>query len=390
MHMRSLSLVLAPALLLGSVPVRAADPMFDASRLHEVRIVIDPSDWKALRDNYRANDYYAANVSIDGEVIEQVGIRSRGKGSRSGEKPALLIDTNKYVAGREFHGYKTIVLLNLVQDQSMVRESLALPVFAAMGIPASQIGHARVTVNDEYWGVYNIKEDVTKPFLANNLGGDKEGNLFKYEWADAWGFSTRGGNADAYIPLPFEPKTNEKSLDSAALLDFVKAINDSPDASFLSDVSKSIDPDQFLTYIAVENALAESDGILGTQGMNNFYLYQLAGQSRFVFIVWDKNTSLQNPTWPLYSRVDANVLARRLLAIPAKKQFYVDQVKKAVDTYVNSSWLGPKLESLYALIRESALADTKKPYSNNDFELAVSGLRGIIAGRQADVASQAQ
>lgn len=389
MHMRSLSLVLAQALLLSAAPARAADPMFDAGRLHEVRIVIDSSDWKALRDNYRTNDYYAANVSIDGEVIEQVGVRSRGKGSRSGEKPALLIDTNKYVAGREFHGYKTIVLLNLVQDQSMIRESLALPVFAAMGIPASQIGHARVTVNDEYWGVYNIKEDVTKPFLQGNLG-DKEGNLFKYEWADEWGFSTRGGNADAYIPLPFEPKTNEKSLDPTALLEFVKAINDSPDASFLSEVSKYVDPDQFLTYIAVENALAESDGILGGQGMNNFYLYQLTGQSKFVFIVWDKNTSLQNPTWPLYNRVDANVLARRLLAIPSKKQLYVDQVKKAVSTYVNSSWLEPKLEALYTLIRESAIADTKKPYSNNDFELAVSGLRGIIAGRQADVAAQAQ
>jgi spore coat protein CotH len=365
--------------------------MFDPSRLHEVRIRIDATDWKALRDNFRTNDYYAANVSIDGEVIEQVGIRSRGKGSRSGQKPALLIDTNKYVSGREFHGYKTIVLLNLVQDQSMLRESLALPVFTAMGIPASQIGHARVTVNDEYWGVYNIKEDVTKPFLSNNLAGDKEGNLYKYEWADEWGFTTRGGDAGAYIPLPFEPKTNEKSLDPTPLIDFVnKAINGSSDASFLTEVSKYIDPDQFLTYIAVENALAESDGILGAQGMNNYYLYQYTGQNKFVFIVWDKNTSLQSPSWPLYSRVDKNVLARRLIAIPAKKQVYVDQVKKAVNTYVNSSWLGPKMEAIYTMIRESALADTKKPYSNDAFELAISGLRGIIAARQADVASQAQ
>jgi spore coat protein CotH len=390
MRLRSSLLLLAPALLLGAASVRAGDPMFDPGRLHEVRIVMDPADWQALRANFRTNDYYAANVSIDGEVIQQVGIRSRGKGSRSAEKPALLIDTNKYVAGQEFHGYKTIVLLNLVQDQSMLRESLALPVFTAMGIAASQIGHTRVTVNNEYWGVYNIKEDVTKPFLQNNLG-DKEGTLYKYEWADEWWFTTRGGNAEAYIPLPFEPKTNEKSLDPAPLIDFVnKAINESSDASFLGEVSKYIDPDQFLTYIAVENAIAESDGMLGQQGMNNFYLYQLTGQNKFVFIVWDKNTSYQNPSWPLYKNVEQNVLARRLLTIPTKKQLYVDQVKKAVNSYVNTPWLGPKLEAMYTMIRESALADTKKPYTNTEFELSVSGLRGIIGARQADVSSQAQ
>ena len=71
------------ALLLAAASARAADPIFNPGVLHEVRVVIDPADWQALRDNFRTNQYYAANVSIDGEVVEQVGIRSRGKGSRS-------------------------------------------------------------------------------------------------------------------------------------------------------------------------------------------------------------------------------------------------------------------------------------------------------------------
>ena len=80
---------LLAVLVLSAGAARAADPMFNPAVLHEVRIVMDPSDWQALRDNFRTNQYYAANVSIDGEVIEQVGVRSRGKGSRSGEKPAI-------------------------------------------------------------------------------------------------------------------------------------------------------------------------------------------------------------------------------------------------------------------------------------------------------------
>jgi len=80
------------ALLLATAPsVRAADPAFDPGRLHEVRLTMDPNDWKALRQNYRTNDYYAANIAIDGEVVLQVGIRSRGAGSRNEEKPGLKV-----------------------------------------------------------------------------------------------------------------------------------------------------------------------------------------------------------------------------------------------------------------------------------------------------------
>ena len=34
-------------------------------------------------------------------------------------------------------------------------------------------------------------------------------------------------------------------------------------------------------------------------------------------------------TWPVDQRIDTNVLARKLLADPAKKQFYLAQIKAA-------------------------------------------------------------
>src|SRR5688500_4166740 len=84
-------IVTAPTLP-ASVSAGAADPMFNQAVLHEVRLVMDASDWKALRENSRTNQYYAANMSIDNEVIQQVGVRSRGDGSRSETKPGLKID----------------------------------------------------------------------------------------------------------------------------------------------------------------------------------------------------------------------------------------------------------------------------------------------------------
>ena len=108
-----------------------------------------------------------------------------------------------------------------------------------------------------------------------------------------------------------------------------------------------------------------------------------------MLIPWDKDTSLNAPEFALYYNIDGNVLAKKLLADPAKKQVYVDAVKKAVANFVNSAYLGARFESLYTVIHEAALADTKKPQSNNEFEVASAGLRGIIASRGADVARQA-
>jgi len=366
---------------------QANDPIYDKTRLHEVRIVMDPSDWRALRQNFRTNDYYAANISIDGEVITQAGIRSRGNGSRSGEKPGLKLDFNKYNKSQEFHGVKTMVLDNIVQDSALLREGLAYIVFEAMGHPAPQNSYCRLTVNDDYWGVYALTESVNKPFLKARFG-EESGTLYDYEYADDWRFTTRGGDSGAYSPSPFQAQTNENKLDDG-LAEFVAAVNTLPEAGFAAAISQYIDVDRFLSYIATENALAETDGFLGYAGMNNFYLYQYGGTKKFVLIPWDKDTSLNAPEFALYYNIDGNVLAKKLLADPAKKQVYVDAVKKAVANFVNSAYLGARFESLYTVIHEAALADTKKPQSNNEFEVASAGLRGIIASRGADVARQA-
>jgi spore coat protein CotH len=384
--MRLMTAVFLLAAAAAPSAARAADPIFDPSRLHEVRIVIDPKDWQSLRANFRSNNYYAANISLDGVVVEQVGLRSRGDGSRNEEKPGLKIDFNKYIPTQEFHGYKTMVLDNLWQDASLMREKLSFLVFEAMGIPAPQLAHARLTVNDEYWGVYTLVESVTKPFLKARLG-EESGNLFDYEYVGSWDFSYRGAEQSAYVPLPFDPETNEDHLDTTGLLAFLRFVSESTDAEFTSGIGAWLDVPRFLDYLAVENALAETDGLTGAQGVNNFFLYQYGGQNRFVFIPWDKETCLQAATWPVLQRVETNVLTRRLLAIPAHQATYAAALRRA-STFVNARWLGPQMETTYTQIREAALLDTKKPVDNDTFELGIAGLRGVIAAREPDILAQ--
>jgi hypothetical protein len=56
--------------------------------------------------------------------------------------------------------------------------------------------------------------------------------------------------------------------------------------------------------------------------------------------------------------------------------------------FVNQRFLLPRLESACALIRDAALQDPRKPYTNDQFELGVGGVRGVIAAREASVTAQ--
>jgi len=363
-------------------------PIFDASALHEARLDLDPAAWQALRDNYLDNQYYAANLTVDGVAVRQVGIRSRGEGSRSEEKPGLKVEFDKYVPAQEYYGYKSLVIDNLVQDASMLRERLSFLVFEAVGIASPRNAFARLTVNGEYWGLFALVEPVSKPFLEARLG-EKSGTLFDYEWIYPYDFSWRGGEASAYVPLPFQPETNEEKPDVATgLVAFIQAINETPDASFVAAMGSRLDVDRFLTHVAVENAIAEADGIVGDQGLNNFYLYEYGAKNRFVFIPWDKDSTFRSGAWPLYRNLETNVLTGRLTTDPAKRQVYADAVVRVVTSYVNPRWLTPQLETAYQQVRFAAQADTRKPYTNAQFEAAVDGVRGVIAAREGDVRAQ--
>ncbi|HEY3120873.1 MAG TPA: CotH kinase family protein [Vicinamibacteria bacterium] len=380
---RATSLAVFGLAVLAGAPAWAADPMFNPSVLHETRIVMDPKDWQSLRDNFRTNQYYAANLAVDNEVVEQVGIRSRGHGSRSGDKPAIEVDINKYV-NQTLHGYHKLVIKNLIQDPSDMREPLSFQVFEAMGIPAPQVAHTRLTVNDEYWGLYTLDEPVSKPFLRNRFGEDT-GNLFKYDFVGPYRFEPKGSDPKLYIPSPFSPETNENSLDGSALVNFIRTMNEAPDATFVRDISAFIDVEKFLTYLAVENAIAENDGFLGYDGLNNFYVYQSAGTTKFTWIPWDNDNTFFGQPWPIFLRVEENVLARRLLNDPASRATYLAALKRAAPIVTG---LLPKLEAMYSLIREAALADTKKQNTNDEFENSVGGLRGLISARAQDIMTQ--
>ncbi len=61
----------------GVLPAATTDDLFNDDVLHEVRLTLDPSDWRTLKVNYLTDTYYKAAFQWGGQRVENVGIRSR-------------------------------------------------------------------------------------------------------------------------------------------------------------------------------------------------------------------------------------------------------------------------------------------------------------------------
>src|SRR5262245_13820691 len=96
--------------VVGPASAQTTDDLFSGTSIGRVDLEIHSSDWAKLKENFQTNTFYPADFKWNGQTIYNVGIRSRGRGSRSGNKPGLKIDFDKYSSGQKFLGLKSLVL----------------------------------------------------------------------------------------------------------------------------------------------------------------------------------------------------------------------------------------------------------------------------------------
>ena len=385
-------------LLVSSVDAQTltADDLFNDAVLHEIRLYVHPRDWAALKANYLLDDRYPAHFVWNGQTLRNVAIRSRGSGSRSPIKPGLRIDFDRYDSTQALLGLTSIVLRNNTQDPSSLHERLSMKLFAQMGIPAPRTAHARLFVNDEYVGLYLIVEFVDRHFLSRHFAAN-DGYLYKYDWASEYFFEYKGSEASLYTPTPFQPETHEKDPDPATLVNMIRTISEAPAEGFLDAVGALVDVRAFVRQAAVENFLGDFDGLLGYAGMNNFYLYRPLSSRTATFIPWDKSEAFKaGPFHPVVWNVSdipdwvRNRLMDRAMTVPEIHDLYFDTLLACAAVASAEGWLDQEIRREYEQVRQAALDDTVKPFTNDEFEYEVQQLLEFARQRSAAVMQDVQ
>ena len=402
------ALLLTPAAAAAQdPPAPSMDPFFDDSVVQEIRLTIHSSDWTLLKEKFLENIYYPCRFEWQGQTVQNVGIRSRGLGSRSSVKPGLRVDFDRFAPDQTFLGMKSFVLDNLVQDPSMLKERLAMALFRRLGLPAPRETHARLFVNNEFVGLYAVVEALDKGFLGRAFGADalggveNDGYLYEYDYTREYRFEYLGANLDEY--RLFDPKTNESHAAAqiwGPVEDMIQAINELPDATFARDVAAFLDLGLFARHLAIESFLAENDGILGYAGLNNFYLYRFENTTRFQFLPWDKDNTFESRDFSIWRNVDTNVLARRALNVPDARNRFLDTLLEAAASVderpadpagapvEGPGWLEREMTRQYEQIRAAAYNDTLKPFPNQAFDEAYARLLDFARNRSAAVRAE--
>jgi spore coat protein H len=355
--------------------------LFDSSKLQRIELLLHTADWEKLKQNFQTNEYYPADLVWNGETVRNTGIRSRGVASRSGTKPGLRVDFDRYASDQTFLGLKSLVLDNLTQDPSGIHEMVSNWLFARMNIPAAREAPARLYVNGQYAGLYAMVEPIDKVMLARIYGsnGDdvlNDGYLYEFEKAGVWNFGYLGSDLMPYKAY-FQPKTHESKSDEdlyRSIERVVRLANETPAADITAALGNYVDLNSLVRYLAVQNFLAETDGFLGEFGVNNFYLYRLEHSEQHVFIPWDDDLSFNGePTFDVFRGVQGNALASRLLENRDYLALYLRTLQETVDVAdkrTDGSQIGALDEEVrrqIALIDEAMLEDPMKPWTETDY-----------------------
>lgn len=280
----------------------------------------------------------------------------------------------------QMSGMKALNLKSMWNDVSQMREALAWGMFREANVPAPRHTYAKLCINDRYYGLYSIIEQVDKPMLKDLFGKNDEGNLYKAYWEDLGpaDLTHRVGpdgddSGKQYFKSAdiehrtYQLKTNDSDDDDPShqtyddLASFIRIING---VGLEGEGPARFDTDEYRTSV---EAIFDVRGFLRWAGLNvlmgawdnyyrtpsNYYLYnsgkkgakdEFMQQPYFHWIPWDYDNSFGidffGTAWQYGDLLDWRTtsggqrlpLIENLLANRTFRAYYLDHIDYLLDT----------------------------------------------------------
>jgi hypothetical protein len=355
--------------------------IFPHDKVVEVNIEIDEDTYIEMNANATEEEYVVANITYNGYTLNNIGIRPKGNSSlrdvyqSDSDRYSFKIDFNYYVDDQSFYGIKKLNLNNLFSDPSMMAEYLGYEMLDELGAVSPRTTYVKLSINDEYFGLYLAVEHVTDEFLYENFG-NSTGELYKPEQGVGSDLAYISDEGMDYTGLIAE---NKDSYDNEEIANLIKTIEED------RDLDTILDMDSFLKYLAVSTMTVHLDSYQG--GMfHNYYLYNNDGV--FEWIAWDLNmifngfpgsglTDEEAIQFLIDEPVNGFMENYPLVQTVLAKENYVAQYHEYLailsEGYLKEETLSNKVLSVYEMIHTYVKNDPTSFYSYEEFENGLYG-----------------
>ncbi len=283
-----------------------------------------------------------------------------------------------------FLGLRKVLFDAAALNRHFLRDRLSLYLMREAGIAAPCANNAVIYINSEYYGLFTSLEKPDEEFISRVFPGNDTGKLTK----------RRDWDIEKRTDLRLQNLLNASDHDRDGVNGNLPALEN------------LLDIDQALLVYAVDAVIPNSDGPWA--GGLNFYVYDHPGKNKFVLIPWDLDNTfdrLDPAVDPFTYRKDVRYHGRAIyhtiLKDSAKFDLYVAKLQQLVDTVYRHDdiWLltgedqhvpveDPTSGELRLLgawsrqIRDAALADVNKPYTNDRLEFRRREFAGFVADRE--------
>lgn len=367
--------------------VRIAD--WDPARMTPAsladEVAVPGSEVRVYRiDPENPNHCPDADVGEDDLVFRTRAFDVRTSGNFTNGTPKSSYKIGFADADERMFDMRSLNLKAMWNDVSQLRESLAWTLFDRAGVRGSRHTYARLCINDRYYGVFSVIEQVDKAFLKDQFGKhNNDGNLYKAYWEDI-GPATleyRGDRGSDYFTAAniddrtYQLKTNEDADDDPALQTYddlaalIRAINgvdlpggdekfDTP--AYQAQIEAIFNVKQFLRWASVNTLIGAWDNYWRTPA--NYYLYdsgtkgagdEFMARPFFTWIPWDYDNSFgidffETP-WHAKNIVDWETagtklpLITNLLKNTAYRRYYLDHLEYMLDCCINETWIAERI-----------------------------------------------
>lgn len=395
--------------------------LFDNSKVHTIDIVMD--DWNGFIDNCQSEEYEVCELTIDGEVYKNVGIRGKGNTSLSNvasmdsDRYSFKVEFDQYDNTKSYYGLDKLSLNNIIQDNTYMKDYLVYQMMNEFGVDTPLCSYVYITVNGEDWGLYLAVEGVEDSFLQRNYGNDY-GELYK---PDSMSFGGGRGNGkdfdidglgdfrksfgemgssdvklqyidddpESYSNIFDNAKTDITDADKQRLIQSLEILN------LGENIESVVDVDEVLRYFVVHNFVCNGDSYTGSM-IHNYYLYEEDGQ--FSMIPWDYNLAFGtfqggNATDEVNTPIDTPVSGgstddRPMLDWIFASEKYISLYHQYFEEFLSNMDFETWIETTYQMIVDYVEKDPTKFCTYEEFEKGVETIKEFCLLREESVLDQ--